>query len=134
MKKIITVALIMVVASIASAALRVSERVSDIDGDTTIQVTDYARIASIVGDVQVSGETNIYTVSCQSVFTTNSVAVTNNYAYIAASTNVQGSETVTFYNSDQDSATDDTAWMKPNDLLTFSGTTSTYYTVVFEKN
>jgi hypothetical protein len=132
MKKLLTITAVLV-ACLAVADVQVRERISDIDGDTTITVTDYSRVVSVVGDVQVSGQTNTYTVSNQSIFTSSATAYTNTYAYLPSVADIQGSEAEQFYNSDSDANTDDAGWLKPGDVLTFSGSTQTLYKVVLEK-
>lgn len=130
MKKMITAVLISAMALTAVAKVRIAERVSDIDGDANITITANARVSSVAEDVQVSSQNNIWTMTVQSIFTTNAVPVTNNYTYSSSIvTNAQGSEVVTHYNV---TSADNTAWLKPGDVLTMSGSTQTLYKVVLE--
>jgi len=132
MKKLITLTAVLV-ATLAIADVQIRERNSDVDGDTTITITDYSRVLSTVDDVQVSGQTNTYTASVTSYFSSGGTAYTNTYAYLGSVASVQGSEAEQFYNSDADASTDDAGWLKPGDVLTISGSTQTLYKVVLEK-
>ena len=133
MKKFLGIAVAAALVVTALAEVRVVEAPSDIDGDLNITITDYSLLKSINGDVQVSGQTNAYTVAVTSYFQSGATSYTNSYSVASSANMVQGSESPVFFNYDADSSTGNTEWLKPGDILVLAGSTSTYYKVVFEK-
>jgi len=131
MKKLIGFLAVAIVAT-SFAGLRVVEQPSDIDGDLNITITEYSLLKTVNGDVQVSGQTNAYTLAATAYFKSGATSYTNSYTVAASANMIAGSEAPVHFNYDSDSSTGNTEWLKPGDIFVIAGSTSTYYKVVFE--
>ena len=138
MKKLIISALAMIVAVTVFAEYRVVDGTPNASGVLNIGITDYSRLSSIICDVTASGETNSFTITVQTIYP---VGTTNVMTYATAiADQIAGAEVATIYNTDMDTTTLHTQWLKPGDVLKLTGNDGTqtaysnvYYRVVLEK-
>lgn len=119
MKKILTIIAIMAVASFANAEkYRIVEGSPGTNNIYSVSITDYSQLSSISCAVTGTG-TNSYTI------TYTSVDEGETYTYATAVADIIGGSAndgvKTMYNTDQDTTTNHTEWLKPGDTLKLTG-------------